>query len=72
MTTTPSNTYTVTIADTSAHSVVQAGVPGPPNADTPSGKLSAALAVLTNAICRPQDFTAFVAANTWTITITQP
>ncbi len=72
MTTTPSNTYTVTIADASAHSVVQAGVPGPPNTDTPSGKLSAALAVLANALCRPQDFAAFVNANTFTITITQP
>jgi len=73
VTTTVSNTYTVTIADAgSVHTVVQAAIPGPPNADTPSGKLTAALSVLANALCRPQDFAAFVAAGTWTITITQP
>jgi hypothetical protein len=73
MTATNANTYTVTIADAgSAHTVSQAGVAAPPNTDTPSGKLKAALDVLQNAIEQPAAFAAFVAAGTWTITITQP
>jgi len=73
MTTTVTNTYTVTIADAgSAHTSVYAAIPGPPNADTPSGKLTAALSALQNAIAEPAAFAAFVAAGTWTITITQP
>ncbi len=69
----PTNTYTVTIADAaSAHTVVQAGMPGPPNTAIPCGKLEAALRVLQNAIEQPAAFAAFTAAGTWTITITQP
>jgi len=73
MTTTVTNTYTITIADAgSAHTSVYSQIPGPPNTDTPSGKLSAALNALQNAIAQPAAFAAFVAAGTWTITITQP
>lgn len=69
----PSNTYTVTIADAgAAHTLAQAGMPGPPNTASPCGKLEAALGVLQNCIEQPAAFAAFVAAGTWTITITQP
>ncbi len=73
---TTTNTYTVTIADASAHTVAQAGVPGPPNTPPSTtqvcGKLEAALAALQHAISEPNDYAAFVVANTWTITVTQP
>ncbi len=73
MTTTVTNTYTVIIADAgSIHTTVYSTIPGPPNTDTPSGKLTAALSVLQNAIAQPAAFAAFVAAGTWTTTITQP
>jgi len=69
----PTNTYTVTIADAgSAHTLAQAGVPGPANTASPCGKLEAAKAVLDAAINEPAAFAAFTAAGTWTITITQP
>jgi hypothetical protein len=61
----PTNTFTVTIADAHAHSVQQAGIPG-------SSKLDAALSVMQAAQDEPGNFTALVTTDTWTVTITQP
>jgi hypothetical protein len=65
---TPTNTYTVTVADTHAHSVAQSGVPG-------NGKIDAALSVLQPGEDETNPsgpYAALLTADTWTITITQP
>ena len=60
------NTFTVTVADASAHSVVQAGIAA-------GNKLDAALNVLQALQgTENSELAALVVANTWTITITQP
>lgn len=61
----PANTYTVTIADAHSHSVTQAGVPA-------ASKLDAVLSVMQDAVNEAPAYTALVATDTWTITITQP
>lgn len=61
----PTNTFTVTIADAHSHNVQQSAIPG-------SSKLDAALSTLQVAQDQPSTFSALVATDTWTITITQP
>jgi len=61
----PTNTYTVTIADAHAHSIAQAGVAA-------ASKWEAVLFVAQTWQDAPQIFGAFVIADTWTVTITQP
>jgi len=61
----PTNTFTVTVADAHSHSVQQAGIPG-------SSKLDAVLSVMQVAQDETSAYAALVTTDTWTITITQP
>jgi len=62
---TPTNTFTVTIADAHSHSVVNSAIAG-------SSKLDATLSVMQAAVNEPPVYAAFVTTDTWTITVTQP
>jgi hypothetical protein len=62
---TPTNTFTVTIADAHSHSVVNSAIAG-------SSKLDATLSVMQAAVDEPSLYAAFVTTDTWTITVTQP
>ncbi len=62
---TPTNTFTVTIADAHSHSVPNSGIAG-------SSKLDATLSAMQAAVNEPSVYAAFVTTDTWTITVTQP
>lgn len=66
-----SNTFTVTFADTHAHTAVFAGVPG--KADAPDGgKADALLSVMQTVAGNPAQLSALATADTLTVTVTQP
>jgi hypothetical protein len=65
---TPTNTFTVAIADAHSHSVSQAAVPA-------INKLDAVLNVMQAAVDNPSaaaTYGTLVTTDTWTITVTQP
>jgi hypothetical protein len=66
----PTNTFTVTIADTHAHSVADTGVDGSNKLDAVSKVLEGHINELLTGSGTP--IAALLTADTWTITITQP